>query len=57
MLGKRFGRNRSLIYRWIREASLLTEELAIDSEIKELEFDEMWHFIDSKNKTLAHQSR
>jgi transposase len=57
MLGKIFGRNRSLICRWIREAGLLTEEPAIDGEIKKIEFDEMWHFIESKNKTLAHQSR
>jgi hypothetical protein len=42
-----------MIYRWIREAGLLTEEPLI----KEIEFDELWHFIDSKNKTLAHPSR
>jgi hypothetical protein len=57
MLGKLFGRNRSRIDRWIREAGLLTEESSIDGKIKEIEFDEMWLFIESKNKTLAHQSR
>jgi hypothetical protein len=57
MLGKRFRRNRSLIDRWIHEVGLPTEESAIDGEIKEIEFDEMWHFIDSKKQTLAHQSR
>jgi hypothetical protein len=25
-------------------------------EIKEIEFDEMWHFIESKKQALAHQS-
>jgi transposase-like protein len=48
MLGKIFGRNRSLIYRWIREAGLRTAEPAIDGEITQIEFDEMWHFIESK---------
>jgi hypothetical protein len=53
MLGKRFGRNRLLIYWWIREAGLLTEEPAIDGEIKEIEFDEMWHFINSKKESFG----
>ena len=48
MLGKIFNRDRSLIYRWIREAGLNTEEPAVDGEISEIEFDEMWHFIQSK---------
>jgi hypothetical protein len=53
MLGKIFGRNRSLIDRWIREARLLTEEPAINGEIKEIEFDEMWHLIDSKKENFG----
>jgi len=53
MLGKIFGRNRSLIYRWIREAGLLTEEPTIDGEITEIEFDEMWHFIESKKRNFG----
>jgi transposase-like protein len=53
MLGKIFGRNRSLIYRWIREAGLQSEEPAIDGEIKEIEFDEMWHFIESKKRNFG----
>ena len=53
MLGKIFGRNRSLIYRWIREAGLCTEAPAIDGEIKEMEFDEVWHFIESKKTNFG----
>ena len=56
LMGKLFDRDRSLIYRWIREAGLKTEEPALDGEITQIEFDEMWHFIQSKNETLAHQS-
>ena len=53
MMGKLFGRNRSLIYRWIREAGLNTEEPAIDGEIMQIEFDEMWHFIQSKKRNFG----
>ena len=53
MMGKLFGRNRSLIYRWIREAGLNAEEPAIDGEITQIEFDEMWHFIQSKKRSFG----
>jgi transposase-like protein len=51
-LGKIFGRDRSLIYRWIREAGVRTAEPAIDGEITPIEFDEMWHFIESKKENF-----
>ena len=53
MMGKLFGRNRSLIYRWIREAGLNTDEPAINGEIMQIEFDEMWHFIQSKKENFG----
>jgi len=53
MLGKLFGRNRSLIYRWIRVAGLNTQEPAISEDIKQIEFDEMWHFIQSKKANFG----
>ena len=53
MLGKIFKRNRSLIYRWIREAGLECEAPAADGEIREIEFDEMWHFIQSKKTNFG----
>ena len=53
MMGKLFGRNRSLIYRWIREAGLNTDEPAISGEITQIEFDEMWHFIQSKKENFG----
>jgi len=56
MLGKLFGRNRSLIYRWIREAGLSMPEPVIDGSISEIEFDELWHFLQSKKQDLGHQS-
>ena len=53
MLGKIFNRERSLIYRWIKEAGLSFDDPVIDGEIKEIEFDEMWHFINSKKTNFG----
>ena len=47
-LGKLFNVNRSTTYRWIRNVAEDIEEPVISSSIKEIEFDEMWHFINSK---------
>lgn len=56
MLGKIFGVSRSLAYRWIREAGEALPEPEVSGDIKEMEFDEMWHFIGSK-KTSSGSSR
>lgn len=53
MLGKFFGRDRSLIYRWVKEAGLSFDDPEIDGEIREIEFDEMWHFIQSKKQNFG----
>lgn len=56
MLGKIFGHSPSLLYRWIVEEMAKLPEPAIPGDIKEMEFDEMWHFIGSK-KTNSGSSR
>lgn len=48
-LGKLFGVNKSLIYRWIKEAGAKISQSEVSKDIKEVEIDEMWHFIRSKN--------
>ena len=48
MLGKIFGHSRSLTYRWIVAEMEKLPEPAVQGNIKEMEFDEMWHFIGSK---------
>lgn len=53
MLGKIFNRDRALIYRWIREAGLNAEEPTISGQITQIEFDEMWHFIQSKKPSFG----
>ncbi len=56
MLGKVFGVSRSLTYRWIRDEAQALPEPEVPGDIKEMEFDEMWHFIGSK-KTNSGSSR
>ena len=53
MLGKLFNRNRSLVYRWIREAGINTEEPVVSERITQIEFDELWHFIQSKKQNFG----
>ena len=53
MLGKIFTRDRSLIYRWIKEAGLSFDDPSIDGDIAEIAFDEMWHFITSKKTSFG----
>ena len=54
MLGKFFGHSPSVIYRWVKEVGLSLPDEEISSNIKEIEFDEMWHFFGKKTKTLDH---
>lgn len=55
-LGKLFRVNRSTTYKWINNIAKNIPEPHISSSIKEMEFDEMWHFIGSK-KTKNGSSR
>ena len=43
----------SLVYRWVMEAEVKLPEYNISNEIKEIEFDEMWHFIESKKENFG----
>ena len=56
MLGKIFGVSRSLAYRWVKQEAALLAEPEIPGDIREMEFGEMWHFLQKNTQTLAHQS-
>ena len=56
MLGQIFGHSPSLIYRWIGEEMAKLPQPAIAGDIKDMEFDDMWHVIGSK-QTNAGSSR
>lgn len=48
MIGKIFGHSPSVVYRWIAREMGRTQEPVIAGDIKEIAFDEMWHFVNSK---------
>ena len=56
MLGRIFGRSHTLVYRWVRAFGEGLPEPEAPDGIKEMEFDEMWHFVGSK-KTAFGSSR
>jgi transposase len=53
MLAKIFDTWPSLVYRWIVEAGAKLPELEVSGEIRQMEFDEMWHFIGSKKTSFG----
>ena len=57
MQGKIFGHSPSLIYRWIKEEAETLPATKVSGDIKEMEFDEMWHFIGSKKRKSGSSKR
>ena len=53
MLAHIFDTWPSLVYRWIAEAGIKLTEQEIAGEIKQMEFDEMWHFIQAKKTNFG----
>jgi transposase len=49
-MAKLLGVSRTTTYYWIRQAAAGTAEPTSASDIQEIEFDEMWHFIQSKKE-------
>ena len=49
-MAKLLGVSRTTTYYWIRQAAAGTDEPTIAPDIREIEFDEMWHFIQSKKE-------
>jgi transposase-like protein len=50
MIGKLLQIKHTLVYRWIREFGESLPEPQISSDIKQMKFDEMWHFVDLNRK-------
>ncbi len=53
MLGKILKVNHTLVYRWIRAYGESLPEPQVSGEIREIEFDEMWHFLVSKKESFG----
>lgn len=52
-ISKLFKVSRPGVLKWIRKIAQRLPEPTIDSSIKEVQFDEMWHFINKKNKSCG----
>ena len=52
-LAKIFGVTNGTIHNWVTEAADKLTEPVVASEITELEFDEMWHYIGKKNESCG----
>jgi transposase-like protein len=52
-LAKIFDTSPSLIYRWIAEASKKFEVSKLSGELTEIEFDEMWHYLNKKKEKFG----
>lgn len=53
MMGRLLGVNHTLIYRWIRAYGESLPEPEVSGDIKQMEFDEMWHFLVSKKESCG----
>jgi hypothetical protein len=54
MTGKLFGIDHAHLYRMIRKLGESLPEPEVSGGIREMRFDEMWHFIGSEKETLGH---
>jgi len=48
MMGRILGIDHTLVYRWVREFGESLPEPEVPGNIRQIEFDEMWHFIKNK---------
>ena len=53
MIGKLLQIKHTLIYRWIREFRQTLPQPQISGDIKQIEFDEMGHFVDLKKENYG----
>ena len=57
MLGRILNTNHTMVYRWIRQFGESPPESTVSEDIKEMEFDEMWHFIGKKKENFGSSRR
>jgi len=53
MLARLFNIWPSQVYRWVVQEGLSLPEQEVSGEIKEMEFDEMWHYIKEKKTSFG----
>jgi transposase len=53
MIGRILGLDHSLVYRWIRDFGSGLPEPKVPNDVKEVEFDEVWHFVGLKKTSFG----
>ena len=53
MIGHILGIDHALVYRWIKAFGESLPEPEISGDIRQMEFDEMWHFVGSKKTNFG----
>jgi len=56
-IGKVFKSSPSTIQTWVKSAAEKIPEPEVDPRVKEVEFDEMWHFLDKKKRNFGYGER
>lgn len=54
MIARLFDVSRTSVLNWIRSFGKSIPEPLLDTKIEEVEFDEMWHFVNKKNKKYGY---
>jgi transposase len=57
MIARLFKTNRAMVYHWVRQFGKTLPEPEISQDVKDIEFDEMWHFIQSKKTKFGFGKR
>jgi len=57
MLAKIFAVSNGTIHNWVTAAATALPDSKIPEDIKEIEFDEMWHYIGKKNESCGLSKR
>jgi transposase-like protein len=57
MIARLFNVSRTAVLHWIRKMGKALPIPEIDTEVKEVQIDEMWHFIEKKTKGMDMASR
>ena len=56
-IARLFGVSRTTVLRWIRQAASCITKPVAEAHVKEVEIDEMWHFIGKKSKKYGYGER
>jgi hypothetical protein len=54
-IARLFGVSRPAVLKWVRTFASTLPEPEINADIKKVQVDEMWHFINKKNKKYKSQ--